>query len=109
MTLSIQKREYMDSWEKFEKAALPPKKSFFSTLTEENIKDEEYSEDVWRHFAIPEYMLYGGNKWVESTLDGLENVDETSEIGRMNEIYLIVFLEYPQHLHRLGYNLTIMI
>jgi hypothetical protein len=57
-------------------------------LTEENIKDEEYehSEDVRRHFVIPEYMLYGGYKWVESTLDGLENVDETSEIGRMNEI-----------------------
>ncbi|XP_031565237.1 uncharacterized protein LOC116300500 [Actinia tenebrosa] len=40
--------EYMSSWEKF-KEPLPPKKAFYSTLTESGIKDDEYQHalDVW--------------------------------------------------------------
>ena len=31
--------EYMGSWEKFDKTALPPKKDFYSNLNLENISD----------------------------------------------------------------------
>lgn len=64
MTLATRKGvypyDYTDSWRKLDEAALPPKESFYSTLTEENIKDEEYrhAEKVWRHFdckALGEY------------------------------------------------------
>lgn len=44
---------------------------------------------------MSEYMPCGGFEWVEPTLDGLENLNDTSEIGRMYE----VGIEYPQHLH----------
>ena len=44
--LSLQKGvypyEYMDSWEKFNEIALPPKKNFYSNLNLENISDEDY-------------------------------------------------------------------
>ncbi|XP_060881904.1 uncharacterized protein LOC132953535 [Metopolophium dirhodum] len=46
-------------------------------------------------WAMSECMPYGGFEWVEPTLDGLENLNDTSEIGRMYE----VDIEYPQHLH----------
>ena len=35
--------EYMDSWEKFNETALPPKKDFYSNLNLENISDEDYT------------------------------------------------------------------
>ena len=34
--------KYMDSWEKFDESQLPPKDSFFSTLTDSDITDDEY-------------------------------------------------------------------
>ena len=37
--------EYMDSWEKFNEASLPPKKDFYSELTLENISDKDYEHD----------------------------------------------------------------
>ena len=51
--LSLQKSvypyEYMDSWEKFNETALPPKKDFHSNLNLENISDEDYvhAQKVW--------------------------------------------------------------
>ena len=41
--------EYMDSWEKFNEFALPPKKGFYSNLNLENISDEDYvhAQKVW--------------------------------------------------------------
>ncbi|KAL4083532.1 hypothetical protein QTP88_028848 [Uroleucon formosanum] len=171
--------EYTDSWRKLDEATLSSKESFYSTLTEENIKDTEYRHavKVWRHFdcktldeysdlylkidillladvlenfrdiclttysldaayyytapglsfdvclkftsikleflsdydmllmcekgnslygwAMSEYIPYGGFEWIEPTLDGLENLNDTSEIGRMYE----VDIEYPLHLH----------
>ena len=35
--------EYMDSWEKFDETALPPKKDFYSNLNLEDISDEDYA------------------------------------------------------------------
>jgi hypothetical protein len=40
-------------------------------------------------------MPYGGFKWAESTLDGLNMLTSTSSIGRLYE----VDISYPQHLH----------
>ena len=34
--------EYMDSWEKFDENALPPKEAFYSNLSLEDISDEDY-------------------------------------------------------------------
>ena len=34
--------EYMDTWEKFDETSLPDEKSFYSTLTMENISDIDY-------------------------------------------------------------------
>lgn len=38
---------------------------------------------------------YGGHKWVKPTLDGLNDLDESSPIGRVYE----VDISYPQDLH----------
>ena len=35
--------EYMDSWEKFDEIALPPKKHFYSNLNLEDISNEDYA------------------------------------------------------------------
>ena len=46
-------------------------------------------------WAMSQYMPYGGFKWAEPTLDGLNILTETSHIGRMYE----VDITYPKHLH----------
>ena len=46
--------EYMDSWERFNETSLPPKKSFYSQLDLENIKDKDYNhaQKVWEVSGI---------------------------------------------------------
>ena len=46
--------EYMDSWDKFEETKLPPKDSFYSTLSMSGVSetDYEHSPKVWREFGI---------------------------------------------------------
>ena len=46
--------EYMDSWEKFNETALPPKKDFYSNLNLENISDEDYphAQKLWHVFEL---------------------------------------------------------
>ena len=46
--------EYMDSWEKFDETALPPKEAFYSNLNLEDISDEDYAhaQKVWDVFEI---------------------------------------------------------
>jgi len=44
---------------------------------------------------MAECIPYGGFEWVEPTLDGLETINDKSEIGRMYE----VDIKYLQHLH----------
>ena len=46
--------EYMDSWEKFDETALPPKEDFYSNLNLEDISDEDYAhaQKVWDVFEI---------------------------------------------------------
>ena len=52
--------EYMDSWEKFNETALPPKKDFYSNLNLENISDEDYvhAQKVWDVFKIKDLGEY---------------------------------------------------
>ncbi|KAE9540697.1 hypothetical protein AGLY_003942 [Aphis glycines] len=44
--------DFTDDWAKLEQTTLPAKEDFYSTLTEEHIKETEYqfAEDVWSHF-----------------------------------------------------------
>jgi len=44
---------------------------------------------------MSQYMPYGGFNWVEPTLNGLNDLDDTSPIGRVYE----VDVSYPRHLH----------
>ena len=46
--------EYMDSFERFEEGCLPTKSKFFSSLTGEGIKDEDYdhAKKVWKAFGM---------------------------------------------------------
>ncbi|XP_048256619.1 uncharacterized protein LOC125382162 [Haliotis rufescens] len=45
--------EYMDSWEKLNDTQLPPKESFYSSLSDEGITDEDYvfAHELWHTFA----------------------------------------------------------
>ena len=44
---------------------------------------------------MSEYMPFGDFKWVEAKLDGLNDLDEISPIGRMYEVDVM----YPRELH----------
>ena len=46
--------EYMDTWEKFDETSLPDKKSFYSSLTRENISDIDYrhGNNVFKKFKL---------------------------------------------------------
>lgn len=44
---------------------------------------------------MSQYMPYDGFKWVEPTLNGLDDLNDTSPIGRVYE----VDVSYPRHLH----------
>ena len=41
--------EYMDSWERFDKTLLPPKKYFYSELNLEGISDKDYNH-AWKDY-----------------------------------------------------------
>ena len=45
--------EYVDAWERFEDATLPPKSAFYSKLTDEHISDDDYehAKRVWETFG----------------------------------------------------------
>jgi len=45
---------YMNSFDKFNDTALPPKKEFYSLLTDENITDQDYThaQNVWSTFKL---------------------------------------------------------
>ena len=52
--------EYMDSIERLKENKLPPKESFYSSLTEENISDEDYThaKKVWDTFKMEHIKDY---------------------------------------------------
>ena len=55
-------KEYMDSWERFNKTSLPPSlpKSFYSELHLEDISDKDYlhAQEVWDVFEIKSLGKY---------------------------------------------------
>ena len=59
---SVYPYEYMDSWEKFDETALPPKEAFYSNSNLEDISDEDYAHDqkVWGVFKINNFGEYHG-------------------------------------------------
>ena len=70
--------EYMDSWEKFDETALPPKKDFYSNLNLENISDGNYTraQKIWDVFDIKNLVKYHDLHVQSDTLllaDALEN------------------------------------
>ena len=52
--------EYIDSWEKFDETALPPKKDFYSNLNLKDIRNEDYAHapKVWDVFEIKNLDKY---------------------------------------------------
>ena len=44
---------------------------------------------------MSQYMPYGGFEWVEPSLGSLDELTDTSDVGRVYE----VDISYPQHLH----------
>ena len=46
--------DYMDSFDRFDEVALPPKDSFYSILTDEHVSEEEYqhAQNVWDAFDL---------------------------------------------------------
>ena len=52
--------DYMNSFDKFKEKELPPKKAFYSNLTESHIADEEYerAKKIWGHFGIKNLGQY---------------------------------------------------
>ena len=69
--------EYMDSWEKFDETALPPKEDFYSNLNLEDISDEDYAhaQKVWDVFEIKNLGEYH-DLYVQSDTLLLEDVFE---------------------------------
>ena len=52
--------EYMDSIERFKETSLPPKESFYSSLNNEHISDEDYehTKKVWNAFGMESLKDY---------------------------------------------------
>ncbi|KAL4123073.1 hypothetical protein QTP88_015305 [Uroleucon formosanum] len=65
---------------------------FVETIVEVARKIEGNNLYGW---AMSQYMPYGGFDWIEPTLNGLNDLNDTSPIGRVYEVEVT----YPQHLH----------
>ena len=57
---SVYPYEQIDSWEKLDETALPPKKDFYSNSNLENISDEDYThaQKIWHVFEIKNLAEY---------------------------------------------------
>ena len=69
--------EWMDSLDKLNRARLPPKHSFVSSLTGKGISDAdyEYCLDVWRRYSMREFrdfLVWYNNRDVAPFLEALE-------------------------------------
>ena len=52
--------EYIDSWERFDENAIPPKEPFYNELDLEDITDKDYErvKNVWEAFEIKNLREY---------------------------------------------------
>ena len=88
----------MDSWERFDKTSLPPKKAFYGELNLEDITDKNYehTQKVWEVFGIKNLGDYHDLYVQSDTLllaDVFENFrDKCIEIC---ELYPAHFLSAP--------------
>ena len=74
--------EYMDTWGKFDETSLPDEKSFYSSLTMENISDIDYrhGSDVFKKFKLNNLAEYHDLYFQSDTLllaDVFENFRKT--------------------------------
>ena len=70
--------EYMDSWDRFEETALPPKGAFYSKLNMSGVSDQDYEHacKVWRDFGIRNLGEYH-NLYLRTDVIFLANVFES--------------------------------
>ena len=87
--------EYMDTWEKFDETSLPDEKSFYSSLTMENISDIDYrhGNNVLKKFKLNNLGEYH-DLYVQS--DTLLLADVTLEKLVLKCMNLILLISY-QH------------
>ena len=76
--------EYMDSWERFEETALPPKEAFYSKLSDEHISDSDYAhaQQVWKTFecrTLGDYTVLYCRTDVLLLADVFENFRKTCQ------------------------------
>ena len=86
--------EYMDSWEKFDEIALPPKEVFHSNLNLEDISNGDYMHDqkVWDVFEIKNLGEYHDLYVKSDTLllaDVFENFRKCLQIYELDPIYFV--------------------
>ena len=90
--------EYMDSWEKFDETALPPKNDFYSILNLEDISDEDYAhaQILWDVFEIKNLGEYH-DLYVQSDTFLLADVSENFRNMCLNiyEIDPVYFVSAP--------------
>ena len=62
--------EYMDGWEKFEEAGLPPKDAFYSRLNMKGISDQDYehAQQVWNTMEKKTLSWYQDTYWKTDVL-----------------------------------------
>ena len=79
--------EYMDSFERFEETQLPPKEKFYSSLSQENISEEDYkhAQQVWTTFNCKKLKDYH-DVYLGSDVLLLADVFENSPRPRLGKI-----------------------
>ena len=52
--------DWSNSWDKFDKTSLPPRKGFYSLLSQQNISKEDYehAQKVWQEFEMKNFGEY---------------------------------------------------
>ena len=82
--------EYMDSWERFDEAELPPIEKFYSSLLGSNISPEDYEHaiKVWKTFKCKTLGDYH-DLYLKTDVNLLSDVLKTLETFAYNSISLI--------------------
>ena len=85
--------EYMDSWERFDETALPPKKDFYSNLNLEDISNKDYAhaQKFWDVFGIKNLGEYH-DLYVQIDTLLLADIYEILEICVLIYMNLILYI-----------------
>ena len=73
--------EYLDSAEKLNENCLPPHETFYSSLKDSNISDDEYAEiqEIWRRenmHTLRDYLIYYNNLDVAPFVEGVKSLQK---------------------------------